>query len=79
MRAFKRERLEPGYNYVESLSQEAIAWEYLRREPRYIADANAEAPSSAQHIQPEIPRPEVSPSLPDIGQRWGLRFCREPG
>jgi len=38
MHPFKRERLEAAYRYIESLSPEMIAFEFLRRNDGYRED-----------------------------------------
>ena len=69
MHSFKRERLEAAYRYIETLSPEMIAFEFMRRSDEYREDyAVAERESK---------EPPPAPT-PDRGRRWGLRFPRRP-
>jgi hypothetical protein len=66
MHPFKRERLDAAYRYIESLSPEMIAFEFMRRNPGYREDyALAER---------EEQDPSAATPASDRGRRWGLRF-----
>jgi hypothetical protein len=74
MHSFKRERLEAAYRYIETLSPEMIAFEFMRRSDEYREDYAA-AQREGQDPPPTEPTPER-------GRRWGLRFpggSREDG
>lgn len=59
-----RWREASAYDYVDDLPADALAWEFLRRNPEYQAHfAEVTAASS---------NPETVDDL--IRQRWGLRF-----
>ena len=70
MHSFKRERLETAYRYIETLSAEMIAFEFMRRSDEYRADYAA-AERERQDPPPAAP-------TPDRGRRWGLRFLGRP-
>jgi hypothetical protein len=70
MGPIKKDRLDPRYGYIASLSPEGVAWEFLRRNDNYRADCRAEqlgslATSSAN-------------SSASRARKWGLRFPHEP-
>ena len=74
MHSFKRERLETAYRYIETLSAEMIAFEFMRRSDEY-RENYAAAEREEQDPPPTAP-------TPDRGRRWGLRFpgrSREDG
>ena len=66
MHPFKRERLEAAYRYIETLSPEMIAFEFLRRNDGYREDY-----ALAERDQRD---PAAAMPAPDRGRRWGLRF-----
>ena len=62
------------YRYTAGLEDPDWAWEFLRRNPEYQMDfarlqETRERFGDAAAVMLEL----------EIGQRWGLRFCREPG
>ena len=74
MHSFKRERLEAAYRYIETLSPEMIAFEFMRRSDEYREDY------AAAEREGHDPPPTAPP--PDRGRRWGVRFpgrSREDG
>jgi hypothetical protein len=66
MYPFKRERLEAAYRYIETLSPEMIAFEFMRRNDDYRENY---ALAERERQEP----PSATPA-PDRGRRWGLRF-----
>jgi Family of unknown function (DUF6499) len=62
-----RWREASAYGYVDDLPADALAWEFLRRNPDYHAHYEA------------VTKVSVNPETVDdlIRQRWGLRF-RDP-
>jgi Family of unknown function (DUF6499) len=71
MHPFKRERLEAAYRYIETLSPEMIAFEFLRRNENYRGDYAA--------AEREGQDPSAATPSPDRGRRWGLRFPGRSG
>jgi hypothetical protein len=70
MHSFKRERLEAAYRYIETLSPEMIAFEFMRRSDDYREDYAA--------AERERRDPPPAAPAPDRGRRWGLRFPGRP-
>jgi hypothetical protein len=61
-----RWRVKEGYDYLEGLPPEGLAWEFLRRNANYQSDY-------------KIGRSERrSRDGADIAQRWGLQFLADP-
>jgi hypothetical protein len=68
MRKLDVTRLPAAYRYMTELDPSGWAWEFLRRNPDYRADA------AELTAQPEAARP------PDgSGRHWGLQSPGEPG
>jgi transcriptional regulator len=68
MRKLDVTRLPAAYRYMTELDPSGWAWEFLRRNPDYRADA------AKLTVQPEAARP------PDgSGRDWGLQSPGEPG
>jgi Family of unknown function (DUF6499) len=63
-----RWREASAYNYVNDLPADALAWEFLRRNPDYQSHFHEITNASAN--------PETVDDL--IRQRWGLRFRGPP-
>ncbi|WP_408906074.1 transcriptional regulator domain-containing protein [Nguyenibacter vanlangensis] len=65
MRKLDRARLNPAYRYLETLSDDLLAFEFMRRGDAYRAECAAAR--QEDRISPE----------PDRGRHWGVRFpCR---
>ena len=61
-----RWRVKEGYDYLERLPPEGLAWEFLRRNANYQSDY-------------KVGRSERrSRDAADIAQRWGLQFLADP-
>jgi hypothetical protein len=56
-------RIEDAYSDLEEVSLRGLAWEYLRRNPGYIA-----------HYRELTSRSDSDPDLSDAPAAWGLRF-----
>jgi hypothetical protein len=55
-----------AYDFVDALAPEQLPFEFLRRNPEYVADY----PGLTTEPDDEVPPPALT--------RWGLRFCRRP-
>lgn len=59
-------RNSSAYDFVDALAPEQVPFEFLRRNPEYLA----EYPTLAAEPTPELPPPALT--------RWGLRFRSRP-
>jgi hypothetical protein len=66
MGPIKKDRLDPRYGYIASLSPEGVAWEFLRRNDNYVQDYRAE------HFASPTTSSTISSS--SRARKWGLRF-----
>jgi hypothetical protein len=66
MGPIRKDRLDPKYDYVASLSPEGVAWEFLRRNNNYVADYRAEQLDGAAT--------SAALSSAGVARKWGLRF-----
>ena len=55
-----------AYDFIDTLAPEQLPFEFLRRNPDYVA----EYPGLATEPDDEVPPPALA--------RWGLRFRRRP-
>ena len=55
-----------AYDFIDTLAPEQLPFEFLRRNPDYVA----EYPGRATEPDDEVPPPALA--------RWGLRFRRRP-
>jgi hypothetical protein len=70
MGPIKKDRLDPRYGYIASLSPEGVAWEFLRRNDNYVQDYRAEQFAS--------PISSLVISSASRARKWGLRFPGGP-
>jgi hypothetical protein len=68
MGPIKKDRLDPRYGYIASLSPEGVAWEFLRRNDHYVEEYRGEQRKSS------LTPLSVSPA--GLARKWGLRFPR---
>ncbi|WP_091918481.1 DUF6499 domain-containing protein [Mesorhizobium sp. YR577] len=63
-------RSSTAYEFIKDASADAVAWEFLRRNPQYQSDF-----ACFRRKGSDMP----AQSIETMRQRWGLRFRRKPG
>jgi hypothetical protein len=70
MGPIKKDRLDPKYSYIVSLSPEEVAWEFLRRNDNYVQDYRAEQFASSTTSS--------GMSSATRARKWGYDFLVDP-